>query len=103
MLVYGSNKSKRFLTVIISLVVLLALFVSMAGAFAESDCDDDCADKPGACCECVCCPTKVVMNVKEEISLLSEYAKLLCTVERVVHSGERVWFGSIDHPPQNQA
>lgn len=99
----GSNKANRFTTAVIALLVLLALSVSMAGAFSEADCDDECSDEAGTCCECVCCPTKVVMNVFDEVSDIPEFANQLCTVEKISDSGDRVWFGTIDHPPQNLA
>jgi hypothetical protein len=98
-----SIRAKQFITAAISLFVLVALTVAMVGAFTVDDCEDGCAEESGDCCECICCPTKVVMNISLENSNHSEFAVFVCTVERTFLSGEQVWYSSIDHPPQNFA
>jgi len=86
---------------LVSIFVLVALSVSMAGIISEADCDDDCQSEKTDCCECICCPSNVVMAAFENFSVHFEYCPFLWTVDRKSFSSEQDWYTSIDHPPQN--
>jgi hypothetical protein len=87
----------------ITLLLIGAFVVTMTGASLPADCDDDCTEEAGNCCECVCCPTKVVMSFSEEYKSQAAIQNFEFTIDLISLSDEQVWYGSIDHPPQNQS
>lgn len=84
-----------------TIVLVVAMFVSLAGVFNEADCDDDCQSEKGTCCACICCPSIVVMTLADSHSVQFEYATCLWTLTRTGFLSEQEWFTNIDHPPQN--
>lgn len=95
-----TNQFSKALAIFVSVIVILALSVSMAGAFCENDCDDDCKEESSTCCACICCPSNVVMSLADNHSIHIEYLTCLWTLSRTGLPGEQEWFTDIDRPPQ---
>jgi hypothetical protein len=107
----------RFLTALISLLVLAALLLpETVEAFAEgfgddcsNDCNNDCSnDRNNDCndgctsaCGCMNCPPSLYII---DISLLGHSALPMIVSQLALDfslNPEQKWFNSIDHPPQN--
>ena len=101
MMNFAEKRHLRLISAFLSIMLIFSLAVSIAGNVIEGNCDDGCQEESGACCECICCPNKVLMTAYDEINLQAESSSFLWTIQRISLFGEQEWFIPIDHPPQN--
>lgn len=85
----------------LAIFMIFCLSFSIAGSLGEVDCHDECQGEPGVCCECICCPNKVILTTFDDMNLNSESGSFLWNVPGMSLSSEQEWFVPIDHPPQN--
>ena len=102
MMILASNEQFRPFTLALVLALLVCLVASVAGFTSEADCGSDCQDESGTCCECICCPTKVLMASLDEYRLLTERDTADWLIPQVSENCKQEWFVSIELPPQNR-
>ncbi len=101
MIIDRTKQINRAMAILLSVVIIIALSVSIAGTFCEADCNDDCQEESGTCCACICCPSNVVMTLSDSHTVQIEYLTCLWTLSRAGVSGEQEWFTNIDYPPRD--
>ena len=101
MIEFASNRHFNVFRILISILLVFGLAVSIAGNVSEGDCDDHCQEDSGACCECICCPNKVLMTAFDDADFMSESSQYLWTIQIVSLDCEQEWYVPIEHPPQN--
>ena len=101
MITNRAKQIKRAMSILLSVIVIIALSATMVGTICEADCEVDCQEESGAGCVCICCPNNIVMSQSDDNSNKLEFLTCQWTFACLELLGEQEWFINIDHPPQN--
>ncbi len=98
-------KYSRFVSILVALSFLAAMFMVMPAEIVpaedEHDCEEHCEDACQGCTDCLHCFSKVQFIMTFDTAVYEFYLHMESAINAPEFQSENIFASNIDHPPQN--